>query len=298
MGRDDRPVNVCGALRLELLFLGTAASEGYPDAFCGCDNCERARTLGGPNLRKRCSVLIDGALLIDLGPDLMAAAIAHEISLAGVTWCLQTHEHEDHFDPHHLVSRSPSCGVTAPSLHLYATLGALDRAALILGMQLPLEGLLDPTVQQRLNVVIHPIQPSETFCAGPYRITAVPARHGTNITPLLYLIERDGRTLFYATDTGPLPDAAWETLARWGGRINLVVMDHTFGFRERSTGHLNAEDFQAQIERLSTERLLDMDCRIFAHHLGHHSNPDHETLSAYATQHGYEVAYDGLRIAI
>ena len=32
---------------MNLTFLGTAASEGYPDAFCGCANCERARDLGG-----------------------------------------------------------------------------------------------------------------------------------------------------------------------------------------------------------------------------------------------------------
>ena len=60
-------------------FLGTAASEGYPNPFCDCANCQRARELGGSNLRKRCALLIDDELLIDLGPDLLASSQRHNI---------------------------------------------------------------------------------------------------------------------------------------------------------------------------------------------------------------------------
>src|SRR4051812_7715991 len=113
---------------MQATFLGTAASEGYPDAFCGCANCERARALGGPSLRKRSSLLINDDLLIDLGPDVIAASLMHGISLARLRCCLQTHEHEDHLDPSHFSSRSPGNGVqNAPHLHYYASQGALDR---------------------------------------------------------------------------------------------------------------------------------------------------------------------------
>jgi phosphoribosyl 1,2-cyclic phosphate phosphodiesterase len=44
---------------MRLTFLGTSAAEAYPNAFCGCSNCERARALGGPNLRKRSCALIE-----------------------------------------------------------------------------------------------------------------------------------------------------------------------------------------------------------------------------------------------
>src|SRR5688572_10871899 len=98
-------------MMMQLQFLGTSASEGYPNAFCACSNCETARKLGGTSLRKRSSVLLDGKFLIDLGPDLMAASMQHGISLANVRYCLQTHEHADHLDSSHLYSRSPLCGV-------------------------------------------------------------------------------------------------------------------------------------------------------------------------------------------
>src|SRR3989442_11466073 len=91
---------------MKLRFLGTAASEGYPDAFCDCDNCRRARKVGGRSLRRRSAALVNDDLLIDFGPDLIAAALMEAISLAPIRDCLQTHEHADHHDPTHFNSRS------------------------------------------------------------------------------------------------------------------------------------------------------------------------------------------------
>src|SRR6266700_534546 len=115
---------------MKITFLGTAAAEGYPNAFCRCENCERARALGGPSLRKRSAALLNDDLLIDLGPDLMAACLMHGHSLAGVRYCLQTHAHADHLDPSHFLSRSPEYGVPdAPRLHFYASPATARRAA-------------------------------------------------------------------------------------------------------------------------------------------------------------------------
>ena len=283
---------------MELTFLGTAASEGYPVAFCGCDNCDRARVLGGANLRNRSSAVIDGVLLLDLGPDVLAASLAHGVPLTGVRYCLLTHEHKDHLDASHLLSRSPFSGVQAPRRTLYATAGALKRASTAITRHFLPGSLLHPDVQEQLNLSVYPIAPGETFHAGPYRVTAIPAAHDAMIVPLLYAIERDGRSLFYATDTGPLPEAAWVVLADWGGQFDAVVLDHTFGLNERSTGHNNADQFVETIERLRAGALLAEDCRVFAHHIGHHSNPDHESLSLYAAGRGYDVAYDGLTVRV
>lgn len=285
---------------MRLTFLGTAASEGYPDAFCGCANCERARVLGGPSLRMRSAALLDGILLLDLGPDVMAASLMRGISLADVRFCLLTHEHADHLDASLLSSRSSACGVVdAPRLELVATAGALRKAAESLSRRMPPDGLLDPEVQSRLNLVAQPIVPGQTLCVGPYRVTAIPASHDLeNLTPLLYAIERDGRSLFYATDTGPLSDRAWAALRDWGGAFDAVALDHTFGLKDGSSSHLNADQFVETVDRLRAEGHLAAGCRLFAHHLGHHSNPDHDALAAYAAGRGYEVAHDGLTVVV
>jgi phosphoribosyl 1,2-cyclic phosphate phosphodiesterase len=282
---------------MHFLFLGTAASEGYPDAFCACENCEAARRAGGPSLRKRSAALIDGELLIDLGPDLMAASQQHGVSLANVRYCLQTHEHSDHLDPSHLHSRSPLCGVLdAPRLHYYASPNALRRAARILGKAENGAGLFAPDIGDRLNLNVYDVEPFQQFCVGPYQVLSLQANHAPETTAMLYLIERDGRILFYGTDTSEMPEATWKALASYGKPFHLVILDHTFGYKKRSGGHMNTEQFLEQVARMRAMGLVAADARIFATHIAHHSNPIHPELVAFAAQHGYEVAYDGLSI--
>lgn len=280
-----------------LTFLGTAASEGYPNAFCACQNCRAARAEGGRSLRKRSAALIDDELLIDLGPDLMAASQAHSVPLDRIRYCLQTHEHADHLDPSHLLSRSAHCGVTtAPRLDLFASRAALTKMAAALGPYAPGGSLAGQQVEAQLNLRVQAVQPGQTFEAGPYHVTAVAAAHVPEA--MLFLIERAGRRLFYGTDTGPLPEEAWQVLARDPRPIQVVVLDHTFGTRDRARGHMNADQLLEQVERMRATGLADAETRVYAHHLGHHSNPPHQALSAAAAARGYGVAYDGLRVAV
>lgn len=284
---------------MQFIFLGTAASEGYPDAFCGCENCEAARQAGGPSLRKRSAALIDNELVIDLGPDLMAASMQHGVSLAKMRYCLQTHEHADHLDPSHLHSRSPMCGVMdAPRLHYYASPNALRRAARILRSEDAEIGLFDPTISERLNLHVYAVEPFQSFAVGPYQILSLKANHAPETTAMLYLIEREGRVIFYGTDTGEMPQATWDALEYFGKPCDLVVLDHTFGFKRRSTGHMNTEQFLEQVAKLREIGLVTESSRVFATHIAHHSNPIHPELVAFAAQHGYEVAYDGLVVEV
>lgn len=282
---------------MKLTFLGTAASEGYPNAFCACENCRTARLLGGPSLRKRSSALIDDELLIDLGPDLMAAAQMHSVPLDRIRYCLQTHDHEDHLDPAHFLSRSAYCGVqTAPLLEFCASTPALAKASGALQQHAPLGTLADAEVETRLNLRVRQIAPDQAFDLGPYHVVAIAATHA--VEAMLFLIERGGRRLLYATDTGPFSEAAWTTLARAGGPIHVIALDHTFGYGKRSTGHLNAEQFGEHLDRFYASGLLADDARIFAHHIAHHSNPSHPELVGYGAARGYDVAYDGLSIDV
>jgi phosphoribosyl 1,2-cyclic phosphate phosphodiesterase len=287
---------------VRLRFLGTAASEGFPDAFCDCDNCRRARERGGKSLRRRSAALIDDELLIDFGPDLMAAALMDGLSLARIRYCLQTHEHSDHLDPSHFSSRSAGCSVYGnPRLKYYATRGAMAKAEKALGKRAA-KGLTDPEAADYFNLTAHVIEPFQTFDAGPYRVHSVKADHDPeHLVALLYLIEREGRCLFYATDTGELPEETWrhlDGLRRAGLQIHAVAMDHTFGMQDRVRGHMNWQQLTEQIARLREAGILADSARIFAHHLAHHSHPPHEELVEFAAERGYEVAYDGLVVEV
>ena len=50
---------------MKIKFLGTAAAEAYPAMFCDCENCKKAESLGGKNIRTRSQALIENDMLID-----------------------------------------------------------------------------------------------------------------------------------------------------------------------------------------------------------------------------------------
>jgi phosphoribosyl 1,2-cyclic phosphate phosphodiesterase len=127
---------------------------------------------------------------------------------------------------------------------------------------------------------------------------ALPANHDPAVEPLLYAISRDGRTLFYGTDTAILPEAAWQGFHQNRLRFDLVILDHTYGPAAPDRDHMNAAEFLAQVARMRAEGLLAGNARIFATHLAHDANPVHPELAALAAPHGYEIAYDGLTVSL
>jgi len=282
---------------MSLTFLGTAAANAYPEAFCQCDNCERARALGGPSLRKRSSALINDDLLIDLGPDIMTAAFLHSRPLTRVRYCLQTHAHADHLDTSHFLSRSPGYGVAgAPRLHFYGSPATLQLAARLLERDCTPASLFDPEIGERLNLEIHQIEAMQSFDAGRYRVTAFPANHDPTVDPLLYAVQADGQSIFYGIDTATLPEETWRAFHRRKLRFDLVILDHTYGPDEAGSDHLSARQFIEHAARMRKEDLLASNARIFATHIAHEGNPVHPELVDYAAGHGYEIAYDGLTV--
>jgi phosphoribosyl 1,2-cyclic phosphate phosphodiesterase len=282
---------------MNLTFLGTAAANAYPEAFCQCNNCERARILGSASLRKRSAALINDDLLIDLGPDIMTASNLHGRRLSRVRYCLQTHAHADHLDTSHFLSRSPGYGVVgAPPLHFYASPGTLQAAARLLERDCAPAGFLDPEVGKHLNLEIHPIEALQSFTIGRYQVTAFPANHDPVVDPLLYAIQADGSCIFYGTDTATLPEETWQGFHHQGLRFDLVILDHTYGPEESGNDHLSARQVIEHVARMREEGLLTDEARVLATHIAHQGNPPHPELVDYAGQHGYEIAYDGLTV--
>jgi phosphoribosyl 1,2-cyclic phosphate phosphodiesterase len=282
---------------MNFTFLGTSAANAYPEAFCRCENCERARLLGGRSLRRRSAALVNDDLLIDLGPDIMTSAFTYGRPLREVRYCLQTHAHADHLDTSHLLSRSPGFGVVdAPRLHFYASMGTLRVAAHLLERDCAPFSLFDPEVGERLNLEIQPIEALQSFSMGPYRVTAFPANHDPLVDPLLYAIKTEGRCIFYGLDTATLLEETWQAFHQFGLRFDLVILDHTYGPNQTGSDHLSAHQVIEHLARMRAERLLTEQTRVFASHIAHEGNPSHPELTSFAVQFGYEIAYDGLTL--
>lgn len=282
-----------------ITFLGTAAANAFPEAFCKCENCEQARLLGGSSLRKRSSLLVNDDLLIDLSPDIMAASQNHGCALTNVRYCLQTHSHADHLDLSHLLSRSPEYGTLGtPILNFYASAETLQKAAEIFERDLADYSLLSPEAEVRLKLKLHRIEPLQPFSMGNYRVIAFPANHAPGMGAMLFAVEDGGHSIFYGTDTASLFEETWQAFHHFQMKFDLVILDHTYGPSQPGSDHLSAHQVIEHVQRMRSEGLLKSNGRAFATHIAHEGNPAHPELAAFAAEHGYEAAYDGLILEV
>jgi len=282
-----------------ITFLGTAAANAFPEAFCKCENCEQARLLGGSSLRKRSSLLVNDDLLIDLSPDIMAASQNHGCALTNVRYCLQTHSHADHLDLSHLLSRSPEYGTLGtPILNFYASAETLHKAAEIFERDLADYSLLSPEAEVRLKLQLHRIEPLQPFSMGNYRVIAFPANHAPGMGAMLFAVEDRGHSIFYGADTASLFEETWQAFHHFQMKFDLVILDHTYGPSQPGSDHLSAHQVIEHVQRMRSEGLLKSNGRAFATHIAHEGNPAHPELAAFAAEHGYEAAYDGLILEV
>lgn len=240
------------------------------------------------DLRRVTAALINDDLLLDMGPEVAAAARAYGLDLSAVRYALQTHHHTDHLYPRFLFTRNPYDAPTElPTLHWYAGREAIELVAH--ACEPP---GLTAEVKAWLRLAVHPV------AAGPYVVAAVKATHGpVDGTALLFVVGDHRRTVFYATDTGVLSEAAWATLRADGRRFDLVALDESMGPTRTYAEHLNVGECVRHVARLRDKGLLAPHARIFAVHLLH-DNPPHDELTTLLAPHGIEVAYDGLVVDV
>ncbi len=115
---------------------------------------------------------------------------------------------------------------------------------------------------------------------------------------MLYAVEAAGKSVFYGTDTAAFLEPTWQAFHDLHIRFDLVILDHTYGPAQDGGDHLSARQFIEHIARMRREGLMNPNARAFATHIAHEGNPAHPELAAFAEEHGYEVAYDGLILDI
>ena len=107
---------------MRVLFLGTAAAEGWPGLFCRCKDCQRARELGGNNIRTRVSLQLGSQYKVDFPPDSYFQMLKYDLSYADLKHLFITHTHQDHFYADDLGMRAaPFALSTLEKLHVYGS---------------------------------------------------------------------------------------------------------------------------------------------------------------------------------
>lgn len=282
---------------MKLVILGTAAATSIPLVFCNCDTCKNARINKGHDYRLRTHAIVDDTLLIDLSPDLCSSSNQYHIDLSKVTILLQTHSHSDHFDAGHFVTRwSEYATKNLEHLDIVASMGTFNDMNHWIKQNEPSIDLFGEEWQKDMQYRLLCIKPAETIKVGKYTITAINSNHDARVEALVYLIEKDNKTILYGTDLQYLDDTAWEILA--ARHIDVVLLDQTYGIGCNNGGHLDVLQIADMIAKMKSVNAINADTKIYATHISHEGNGTHDEMKAVASKYGYDIAYDGMVIEV
>ena len=278
---------------MKLRYLGTAASEGIPAVFCECETCRRARELGGKNIRTRSQAIIDDRLLIDFPADSYAHSLQYGISLAKIRHCLITHSHPDHLYPEELCMRQT--GVFAhiekeEPLTFYADESGYEMiAATIEANRIP-----------EKDVAVQKIELYTPFDVDGYRVIALRATHSPESTPVVYIIQKDGKGIFYLHDTSLLRDEPMQYLKEFATPLDLLSMDCTGGsLYIPNDCHLDIHRCKELVESFKEIGVADDRTRVVVNHFSHNGGHVlHDEIAPIAREFGFTAAYDGLEIIV
>ena len=216
---------------MKLKYLGTAAAEGIPAIFCDCENCRRSRELGGKNIRTRSQAIIDDRLLIDFPADTYMHFLQHNVPLSKIKNCLITHSHSDHLYPDDIYMRKKGFShlEKQEALTFFSDEAGYD---MINGLKMRYKMPDDEVLAERIKLYT-------PFDVDGYKVTALRAAHDPKSSPVVYLIEKDGKALFYSNDTSEYPEKSMGYLKALKKPIDLVSLDCTEAAGDATyVGHL------------------------------------------------------------
>lgn len=273
---------------MKIKILGTAAAEGWPGLFCGCESCQRARQAGGKNIRSRSGALIDDDIKIDFGPDTYHHVLTHGLDLGKVKHLIMTHAHSDHFTAAELEYRYPPFAHLndhqAPVLQVWGNQTVLSRIEQIIG------GHQERYDRYKLN----PLTAFTPASLDDTTVTPLKADHDQSQDCFIYVIERNGKRILYGHDTGFFPEETWDYLEQNAPYLNLVLLDCTFGGEPGDRGHMGKDACVAVQERLLQIGCADEQTTFVATHFSHNGKLLHHELERVFAPHRFVVAYDGI----
>lgn len=273
---------------MDLQILGTAACEGWPAMFCQCPACEKARHLGGKDIRTRSSLQVGAECKIDFPPDSLYHVHRERLQLAKLRHLFFTHSHEDHMDVEDLIMMmSPFGHNNFPNdpLNLYMSASAAKHFYSML------------PANYSLPIDIHIVQPFEPVQAGDLIVTPVLADHDPAEQCLFYVLEQGGKTAMYACDTDIFPEETWEFLLT--KKFDFVISECTNCVLEADYhGHMGLPDVIKVKERLLSAGAITNETPWWITHFSHNGNVTHEEFSKQAAPHGIQVAYDGVKFTV
>jgi len=264
---------------MKVLMLGSGAADIHAPRMCNCENCSAVKQRGGHSVRTFTSVLIDDELLVDCGRT-VPAQIRKLDAGARVTSVLITHTDSDHMDPIALAELP-----TDPTQYELPVYGSNDVVS-----------KLRYEAQSQLD--LHVLKPFERSNVNGYDVEPLPARHrSVPGAALLFVISREDEHLFFACDTGPLPQDTLEALG--DKQLDIVIAEATFGLKTENTAdletaHMNFPMVCELRQDLLKRGVIGEETPFIATHLSLHHCPPHEASAEWLRERGVILGFDGM----
>lgn len=270
---------------MKIQYLGTAAYDAIPSPFCHCQTCRKSRTLGGRNIRTRSQALVNDDLLIDFNPDTLTHFLTYGIDWDRIDNCLITHSHSDHLYVSDITI--PQYGTDPHKVHYYAGKAGYEM------IKTELEST--PVMLSRDLAEVTQIEPHKEFTAGGYRVLPLPADHAPETSPVIYALEREGKRMLYAHDTGVFPEETVQSLKSFG-KFDLISFDCTGAAAPEDwrAHHMNLKTNLEMVERLTKEGIMDGSTIKVANHFSHNGLATYDEMVKLAQPYGFLVTYDGM----
>lgn len=273
---------------MKLKYLGTAAAEGIPGMFCNCRVCRNALKIRGKEIKTRSQALLDDKLLIDFPADTYMHILNHGLDLRNIHNVIITHSHSDHFYPNDFWCRFEGIAydIVEEPLNIYVTEAGYNKALRQLGEDM-----------NETRVKFHKIAPFEPFDVEDYHIIPLAADHDSSTNPVIYIIEKGGKSLLYAHDTGIFPDSTWDYLEKYNKKFELISLDCT-GVAQKNLrrSHLCLNTDKEVYDRLTEIGVCDKNTIVYVNHFSHNGMLTHKELVVEAEKYGFLVTYDSLEV--
>jgi phosphoribosyl 1,2-cyclic phosphate phosphodiesterase len=268
---------------MRLRLLGTGAADGIPTPF-GEDRVSRhARKVRGKDIRTRSGAIVDDTIKIDLSSDTYTQLNREGLSGSDWTALFFTHSDDDHVA---VAEIQYALDPFTSNRFLPYTIFANSVVARIIRERYP---------KWPIEVVI-----TESFKCYEhldYRITPIKATHISDEDCHNLLIQKQGKTLLYATDTGIWGEPTWKFLQAF--KLDALVIECTDGFDPTPyEGHLSLHECVEVVQRLRSLDIVDPETRVITTHHSVRGLATHHELEEALKPHGIEPGYDGMAIDV